>query len=196
MTFFTSDQVEKLSSSTVKIDFLVKMEFVSETVYLWNGEYPLTVLGNVYKPLHGIGTIEGLGQSSTTQSESITLRVSGVPDQDPDLLALSLEETPEANQQLITIYLQLFDDEWQPIGSPITIWWGFMQPPRVEMTPIEGDEGNTQQISITAENAFFNRARPAYGRCTDRDQQKRYSGDKFFQFTPSLLQKTFVYPDY
>jgi hypothetical protein len=49
---------------------------------------------------------------------------------------------------------------------------------------------------MTAENAFFNRSRPPYGRYTDRDQQSRSAGDKFFQFTPSLLFKTFTYPDY
>lgn len=196
MEFFTPEQAEKLSKGTVRCDFLVKLEFVSETVYLWNGHYPLTVAGQVYTPLHGIAVIDGLGVTSNAQSQQITFSVSGIPNQEPDLLALALEETSEANQQSVSVYMQLFDEDWQPEGSPVLIWVGFLQPPRVERTAMTEDEGSIQTIHISAENAFYNRARPAYGRYTDRDQQRRFPGDKFFRFTALLQQKTFVYPDY
>lgn len=196
MTFFTSDQVEILSQNTVRVDFLVKMEFVSETIYVWNGHYDLTVGGNTYKPLHGIGQIEGISQSSGIQSETVTIKAFGIPEQTPDLLSLALEETPEANQQLITIYIQLFDEDWQAVGNPIPIWWGFMQPPRVELSEMTEEAGSVQTITLTAENAFFNRSRPAFGRYTDRDQQNRSDGDLFFQFVPSLLFKSITWPDY
>jgi len=196
MSFFDPTQIEKLSEKTVRVEFLVKFEFLSETVYAWNGEYPLTVAGNTYKPLHGIGRIEGLSSSTTAASESITLSLNGLPNQDPDFFALALEETPEANQQLVTVSMILFDEHWQTVGSPITIWWGFMQPPRVNTTPANELEGGGQTVTVTAENAFFNRSRPPYGRYTDRDQQGRSPGDSFFQYTGSLNFKTFTYPDY
>lgn len=196
MTFFTDEQIELLSSKAVKIDFLVKLEFLSETVYLWNGDYDLTIGGNVYKALHGTGQIEGLGQSSNAQSEAISLKLYGLQSQTPDLLSLALQDTPDANQQLVTIYLQLFDSDWQATGNPIPVWWGFMQPPRVELSEMSDEQGSIQIITVDAENAFYNRSRPPYGRYTDRDQQKRSDGDKFFQFVPNLLFKTITWPDY
>jgi hypothetical protein len=51
-------------------------------------------------------------------------------------------------------------------------------------------------VSLTAENMFYGRSRPPYGRNTDRDQQARSPGDKFFGFVSSLVQKTITYPDY
>lgn len=196
MSFFTEDQINTLTSNNVRCDFLVKMEFKSETVYVWNGDYPLTVNGITYKPLHGIAQISGLGQNAGTDSAQISFSVTGIPDQAPDFLALTLAETPEANQQLVTVYMQFFDDEWQPVGNPLAIWWGYMQPPRISRDTQNGSDGQTQSITMTAENAFYNRSRPPRGRYTDRDQQQRYPGDTFFQFVPTLLNFSTTYPDY
>jgi len=196
MAFFTTEQIEALSQKSVRIAFLCELQFVSDTAYVWNGEYNLFSGGQTWMPLHGIGRIEGLGMSGDAASEQVTLSLSGVPDYEPNILALALEQTPEANQQLVKVYLQFFDEEWQPIGVPVLMWFGFMQPPRVSRTTTDSTDGQVQSITVTAENAFFNRSRAPYGRNTDRDQQKRYPGDKYFQFTPTLLSKTFVYPDY
>lgn len=196
MSFFTAEQLSILSQREVKIAFLVELQFLTDTVYVWNGNTQITSGGQDWKPLYGIGKVEGLGQSAEAQSEQVTLRLIGVPQQDPDILALALEQTPEANQQLVKIYIQLFDSDWQVVGNPILVWFGFMQPPRVSRTETDGEEGQVQEISVTAENAFFNRSRAPYGRNTDRDQQQRYDGDKFFQFVSSLIYKKIVYPDY
>lgn len=196
MAFFTSDQVTAFSQNSVRIAFLCELQFVSQTAYVWNGEYNLSSGGQTWMPMHGIARIEGLGMSGDAASEQVTLSMSGIPDYEPNILALALEQTPEANQQLVKIYLQFFDENWQPVGNPVMVWFGFMQPPRVSRTTQSEFDGQVQSITVTAENAFFNRSRAPYGRNTDRDQQKRYPGDKFFQFTPTLLSKSFTYPDY
>lgn len=196
MAFFTSDQIAAFSKGTVRVDFIVKMEFLSSTVYVWNGHYPLTIGGDTYEPMHGIGQIDNLGTLVNTESSKTTLTVSGLPAGQVDFLAKALEETPEANQQLCTISVLLFDADWQPIGSPIGVFWGFMQPPRVEMSPIDKIDGGTQQIQIDIENAFFNRARPPFGRLGDRDQQKRSDGDLYMQFVSSMMNKKLRYPDF
>ncbi|MFU0504111.1 hypothetical protein [Pseudaminobacter sp. NGMCC 1.201702] len=196
MAFFTPEQIAILSASTVRVDLLVKLEFRSSTQYLWNGSTDLVTGGQTWKPMHGTGVIDGLSAPTGTAAEAVTFQLSGLPDQATDLLRMALEDKQDATQQLVTVYLQLFNADWQPVGVPIGIWWGFMQPARVTRTPMQGTEGAIQSITLQAENAFFNRSRPPYGRYTDRDQQKRYPGDKFFQFTPSLLFKTFTYPDW
>jgi hypothetical protein len=196
MAFFTADQLALLSATTVRCDFLVEMQFQTSTARLWNGETDLVSGGHTWKPMHGAGVIDGLGVSGGTASESVTFTLNGLPTQDPDLLSLALNETPDVLQQLVIVYLQLFGEDWQPVGAPLGIWWGFMQPPKVSRTPMQGTEGATQSVSLTAENAFFNRSKPALGRYTDRDQQSRSAGDKFFQFTPNLLFKKFVWPDF
>lgn len=197
MAFFTAPQLAILAATRVHVDFLAEFQFQSETVRLWrNGTTELVSGGHAWKPAYGTATIDGLGMSGGAISEVVTFTLKGIPDQVPDILGLALSESLEVAQRLVIVYMQMFDEDWQAVGSPIGIFWGFMQPPQVTRTPPQGDEGSTQSITVTAETAFFNRSKPPFGRYTDRDQQQRAPGDKFFQFTPSLLFKDFVWPDY
>ncbi len=196
MAFFTDTQLAQLSASTVRIDLLIQMEFVTDTIRVWNGNTPLVANGETWMPMHGRGTIDGIGYAPGTASESVTLGLSGIPDSATNLLAEALEQTPLADQQMVKIFVQLFDDDWQNVGNPIPIWWGYAQKPEITRSPMQGIEGSTQTLTLTAENAFFNRSRPPYGRLTDRDQQRRHPGDAFCQHMPRLFQATFTYPDY
>src|SRR5690606_5449949 len=121
----------------------------------WNGNTELEAGGQTWAPMYGAASIDGLAAPTDASAEQVTLELNGLPSQATDLLSLALEETPDVVQQLVTIYLQLFDDDWQPVGSPIGIWWGFMQPPRISRTQMQGSDGAIQSISVTAENAFF-----------------------------------------
>lgn len=196
--FFTADQLAILSSTeNVKCALVAKFAFTSATMYAWNGNYALTIGANTYQPMYGMGAIDGLGYAADGSSESVTLTLSGLPDQSSlDFLAMALDGTDEVSQKIVTISLALFDADWQPVGSPLPLFYGFMQPPKVTRTPATQTEGSVQTITITAENIFFNRARPAYGRNNDRDQQARSSGDKFFGFIASLVNKIVAYPDF
>lgn len=196
MAFFTPDQVAALSATVVRAALLVQFDFTSGTKYAWNGNTELVIGGNTYLPMYGFGQIDGLGYSSGEQSEAVTLSLDGLPDQNLDLLSSALAETGEVDQKMLTISLQLFDDDWQPVGSPVGIFRGFMQPPAVSRAAGSETDGGTQTITLDAENIFYGRARPPYGRNTDRDQQARSPGDKFFGFVTSLLFKKIVYPDY
>lgn len=194
MPFFTPDQVEQLSRSTVRVGLLVEKHFKSQTVWLWNGNSVLDAGGREWKPTYGGMQVDGLGQSAEAVSQKVTITASGV---DQTVLGMVLAETEEADQQPIVVLFQLFDDDWQPVGGLIPVFFGLMQPPRVSRTQMNGTEGATQTISLTAENAFYNRARPPYGRYTSLDQNKRTAmPDKFFDFMPSLFNKQFVYPDF
>lgn len=196
MGFFTPDQIELMSKGTVRTDILAEFQFISQTVRIWNGHSPLEAGGHTWKPMHGMAQIDGIGISGGTTSETVNFTLAGLPDQDPDLLGLALSETPDVDQQLVILYLQLFGEDWQPVGNPIGLFWGFMQPPKVSRSVVSGVDNPVQTVTMSAENAFFNRSRPANGRYTDRDQQQRHPGDKFFQFVPSLLFKKIVWPDF
>jgi hypothetical protein len=198
MEFFTPEQIERLSRTTVRCDFLVKFDFASGPDFAWNGNTALPALdGNTYKPMYGFGQIDGLGLAGPgTTSEAITMSLDGLPNMPLDFLGKALAETSEVEQRMLTVSLQLFDDDWQCVAVPVPLFFGFMQPPKVSRSPMQGTEGAVQSVSLTAENMFYGRSRPPYGRNTDRDQQARSPGDKFFGFVSSLVQKTITYPDY
>lgn len=196
MAFFTAEQVAQLSASTVRVALLTEFRFTSGVKRVWNGETLLVSGEREWLPMHGAGSIDGLSVPTGTAAEAVTFTVSGLPGDASGLLAEALAGTDDVTQQLVTVFLQLFTEDWQPAGTPIGIWWGFMQPPKVSRSEMQGVDGAVQSVEMTAENAFFNRSRPPFGRYTDRDQQRRSPGDTFLQFTSSLLFKTFNYPQY
>lgn len=193
MPFFTAQQAAHLAATTARVAWLAKAQFKSETVRLWAGDSILDAAGQEWHPTYGLVQIDGLGFTGEPVSRQITMTVSGV---DAAVLPLALSETHEAEQQPLIIYLQLFDAEWQVAGGLIPLFHGLMQPPRVTRSEATESEGAIQSVSLSAENFMFNRAKPPNGRYTDRDQNKRTTGDRFFEFMHSLRDKTYRWPDF
>jgi hypothetical protein len=196
MTFFTPSEIAVFESGSVRCAFLVKMDFASETIGVWNGNTKLLVDGVDYMPMYGAGTIDGLSFTNSTTSDQVTIGVSGA---NADILGLAMAEAGEVQDRLVTIFLQLFDDNWQPIAAAPAIFFGYMQPPEGNQDEVVLDVGAsspTHTITIAAENIYFNRSRAPGGRYSDRDQQYRHPGDDVFNFMPGLVFKTFNYPDF
>lgn len=195
--FFTPEQIERFSASVVRCDFLVEFDFATGPKYAWNGNTELPIGDKTYQPMFGAGAIEGLEQAGQgTKSSAVTLSLNGLPGDRLDMLAAALGDTEAVQQRMLTVSIVFFDEDWQVIGVPAPIFFGFMQPPKVSRSPMQGTEGATQSVSLTAENVFFGRARAPNGRYTDRDQQARSPGDKFFGFVSSLVHKVITYPDF
>lgn len=199
MAFFSAAQIETLSQREIRVALLAELEFESGDVNVWNGSSELTVGAKSYLPMRGTGRIDGLGEVGTDESRSVTMSVGALPidgDATNEFLGAVLADTADVTQQFASINIVLFDSEWQPVGSTIPIFWGYMQPPELNRSEMNGESGGDQVASIQVENAFYNRSLPPHGRNTDRDQNARYPGDKFFSFVSSLLFKTITYPDY
>lgn len=194
MSFFSSAQVTAFSQSTVRVGLLYELFFKSETACYWSGNRKLVAGSREWLPTFGAVRVSGLGATTEAVSKQVTLSVSGV---DEKALRMVTAETEEADQQPAVIHLQLFDDKWQNAGATVSIFPGIMQPPKVSRSAVTQDKGAEQTIAISLENAFLERARPAYGRYTASDQNHRTeTQDDFCNFIPSLFSKTFTYPDY
>ncbi|MGD9869315.1 MAG: hypothetical protein AB7U38_15105, partial [Hyphomicrobiales bacterium] len=184
MAFFTPEEAAQLAKSTVRLGTLVTFEFASDTQRVWTGDGPLTVDGETYAGLGELGQIDGLREVRNAESHQVTFSLSGIS---PDLLPLALSETEDVAGQMASVAMQLFDAELQPIGSPIAVYWGIMQAPRVSRTEATETEGAVQTIAIPSENIFVGRHRPRAGRYTDREQQTRYPGDRFCAWVAELV---------
>lgn len=168
------------------------MHFKSQTERVWSGITTLDAAGQEWKPTYGAVQLDGLGWTGQPQSKQISLRLSGV---DTNFLMLARAGTEEADQQPIAVHLLFFDADWQPVGGLVPVFVGLMQPPKVSRSQVDGLDGPEQSVTLTAENLFFNRAKPPQGRYTSADQAKRVGwGDKFFDFTPQLRDKLFRWP--
>lgn len=194
MAFFTDDQIELMVRRTVRSAWLIEMQFKSATSRVWAGDTPIDINGHLWQPTYGMVQIEGLGFTGEPVSQQVTVTAPGV---DETLLSMALAEGNEADQQPAMFYLQFFGDDWQPVGGLAPLFFGLMQQPRVSRSAPSDTEGAVQSISLPIENPFYNRARPPFGRFTALDQNRRTPvQDDFFNFVPSLANKTIRYPDF
>jgi hypothetical protein len=195
--FFTADQIVQLKKSTLRADLVTSMYFDSETIHAWNGNWEMESGGETYIPMFGLGQISDITISGGTETTPVTTSVGGIPDGRMDIIGKALSEDGETEQNIQTISIQVFDEAWQVLGSPISIFAGFMQAPSVDRSPATETEGATMSVAIEALNVFYNRSLPPYGRNSDTDQKRRSPTDEFFEFTMSLTPiRVFVYPNY
>jgi hypothetical protein len=183
-------------AGTVYAALLVDFDFDGAPTYIWNGFGPRTFDGKDYIGCGDLGTIEGLEEVRNAQSQRVTFTLSGVADSPIDLLAIALDSADIVQGRNVTVFEQLFNADWSTLGSPIALYQGIMQQPRVTREAATEDQGARRVITLGSENAFFGRSRPPAGRLTDREQQHRFSGDLFCEYTAMLVQQSLTWPDY
>ncbi|GAB5376469.1 MAG: hypothetical protein AcusKO_29310 [Acuticoccus sp.] len=182
----------QLAGERVRVDALVEFSFLSDTVRLWNGFGTLkTSDDRNWEGIGGIGRIDGLEQSVDGTAPEQTFTLSGV---DSRFAALAKGSADEYYRRPVSVFLQFFDDDWQTLDSPLAISLRHME--RLKATRAQGDEGFVYTVSITAETPFTTRRRPPFSYYTDRDQQRRFPGDRGCEEIAGIEGKKIVFPDY
>jgi hypothetical protein len=190
--FFTSDQIDAMMETTVRAATLVDFQ-LDTPQYIWNGFGDLSASSHTYKGVGAILQINGLSQDRGAASQQFTIVLSGV---DSNTIAATISESDLVQGKIAVVSMLLRDDAWQAIGNPIPIRFGICGIPRVTHNPAVGQDGADRSVSLDVENLFYGRSRPPAGRYTDRDQQTRFSGDRFFERVSLLQNRSVVWPNY
>ncbi len=193
MPFISTEQAALLNASSVRIATLAEFQFRAATTYLWNGAGVLDVAGFEWQGLNGWGGIDQLPNLHGTESDLITVTMSGV---DPANIALAKNSVDDVEGRYAYFWLQLFDADWQPVGTRIPAWWGTMQRIVIERSGDGEAGGSIRTVGLEIENPYAARGQSAAGRYTDSDQEYRYSGDKFCRFVSDQALNALVWPDY
>ena len=156
--------------------FLVSIQFVSTTEYVWTGIGNLVWNGQTWQGLGEFGNISAIGETADVNALNITLTLSGVPS---DLLGYAMSEC-RINYP-VTIWVGFLAPDGTVVADPYKCWNGALDVPTIE----EG--GETSTISITAENSLVDMGRAPNRRFTDADQKRDYPNDDGFVFVPGCV---------
>lgn len=197
MGLFPETISHALGGGKVESAFLVRFDFTSETIYLWNGNGLLdTRDGNKWQGLGNLGALSGIEQAINGEAPQATFTLSGI---DAQIVRLARDEfEAEVLNRQVYVLIQFFgvDDPEDPgnqrlLDSPFPVWSGKCLSPTFTMS----NDGK-RSIDIDAESLFSLRSRPQWAMYTDADQQRRYPGDEGFEFVGSLVNKVVTWPDY
>lgn len=191
MSFFPETIADALAGRKPKSANLVLFDFLGEPVRLWTGNGVLENVGGAdWKGIGGLGAMSGLEQAVNGEAPDASFILSGI---DAQIMRLARDEfEAKAKDRKVTVYLQFFGaDDDQPLDAPYPIWAGRMHAP---LFKISAD--GAREITLTAESLFTLRSRPNFAMNTDRDQDRRFAGDRGFEFVATLVNKVVTWPDF
>ncbi|WP_225205392.1 hypothetical protein [Novosphingobium huizhouense] len=198
MSLFPDTIAADLAGKVVQCCFLVKFDFTTEPVRLWiGGNGKLTTNdGQVWSGLGQFGAVSGVEQAVNGDAPEMSFTLSGI---DAQIMRLAKDEfEAEVKGRLVYVLLQFFGvddpddpDNQRPLDLPYPITAARCLKPEFQFA-----ENGERSVTVKAESLFSLRSRPRWSMYTDADQQRRFPGDKGFEFVSSLVNKVVTWPDY
>lgn len=186
MGYFSATIEAALAGQEVRGAFLVRFDFASQSVWLWQGHGQLSAGGAVWSGAGELGSITGLESPLSGIAPVVTFTISGV---DSFLTAEAVGNPSEYKEQPVTVFLQFFDSNWAPLDSPYSIFAGIM-----DMMKIKTSGPRTRTIEVTAEGLFTRRTFPPWGELSSNSQRYLYPGDSSLDYIPLLQYQNIFWP--
>lgn len=191
----------QLRGTTVRASWLVRFDFRSGEMRLWQG------VGDLYtrdprnpsseartmkwKGLRNLGALSAIQSGPGQAVEEMEFAIAG----GPELVARFSEDQEEATGREVEVLLQWFDlADWSPLGMPEVEFVGVMGPLRAERPKVKAGGQATRIVSVRASNFLINRARSPNSYYSHRDQQARSQGDNIFFAMPKMADKRILWP--
>lgn len=189
----------QLSGKTVRVAPLVRFDFRSGPMAVWPGTSPRVFGGETYRPLPGL-SVSALSADAGLVASEMEIQLFATP----EMLAHLSEDAAESAGRQVRVGVQFFEmrqrDEagnwvdWQPVDEPLVLFVGRMGPLEVDRPASDGEA--TRVLSVKAQDAFVNAARPPFGTYSHQDQQMRAPGDNLFARQNRMASKKVLWPDY
>lgn len=187
MTFLTAPALAAIAKRSVKLALLAHFDFVGDPRRYWTGFGPLPTLdGHSWEGTAGLGQISGLNVPIGTVAQQVSFVLSGV---DARVATLARRQSDLVKGRACTALVQIFNDDWSPLGNPLHVWSG-----ELDVMSFEQDEDGTYTVKVSAESIWAARRKSPFGFYTDADQQARSPGDRGLELMASLPGKTITWP--
>ena len=192
MSFIPDTIAARIGGQTVTADQLVLFDWLPTASRYWPGFGELiTADGNLWNGTTGNGTdsvlkIDGLEYALGTGAPKATFTVGAL---DPNILVLAQGQATLVKNRQVTVYLQFFDANQQPLDTPYPLWVGFL-----DVMSYRSTRDGAYQVSVTAEGPWTRRNRPAAAYYDPQDQAARgYPGDTGLNQIPALAGQTLLW---
>jgi hypothetical protein len=188
VSLFPSTVDAALAGKVIRNARLVRFDFASATVRLWQGHGDLLAGGKIWKGGGELGSISGLEIPIGDAAPVVTFSLSGV---NQSLIAEALSTPSEYKDQPVAVYYHFFDQDWAPLDSPQAIFLGRMDVMKVKTT------GPTKRtIELTAEGLFTQRGKAPWGYLSDSSQQGLFPGSRGLDQMAKMANFSAIWPNF
>lgn len=174
---FSDEMIYWLSRDRVTAVLAARIDFESGTVYVHSGTGPMVINGLVYSGMGTMGSVDDVGETSTTSPTQLKMTLSGL---DMSLFATTLNERCVGRNA--ELYLVALDD------SGVAQVADLLFKGRVSTTGAIAGGTNTLQYTIS--NVFEDWQRPFPDRNTDESHQTAQPGDRIFRYVAQMAERS------
>ena len=171
----TAGMIAEITADKLTPITLVKFEFDSGDVTLWDGIGDLSWSGDTYTGSGGLLAMSPIIESGDLVANSVEFVLSGI---DAAIVSTALSEDYQGRP--VSMWRGAFDSSRAIIADPILIFAGTM-----DVMPIR-DEGATATVSVVAESEIRSLTRASTRKWTSMDQKAFYPNDKGFDEVPQI----------
>lgn len=148
-----------------------------DPVYAVTGNATITYAGEVWSAIGGLGQIDTIGEGTDGSATGVKASLYEVPADFRDDIA-----DQAVRGCLYELYVGALDPSYQEVVGFKNIWKG-----RLDTYEIV-DAGETITVTAGGESRMRDQRRPAIRRFTDWWQQRRYPGDRCFEYVTRMVE--------
>lgn len=177
MRTISGTNLAALSAAQVARAYLLRLDFPSEVIGLHGGVGEYTFGGVTYRGMGRFtGGISTVSEGSDAKPRGMTFELTGL-----DLELLSKVQGEVCAGRDADLFMLLFNAvTFEPLTTPYTVWSGLM-----DTLSYRIDVG-AFDLQLACESRLVKLGRRNTRRRTNADQQARFPGDLFFQYTDQL----------
>ena len=179
----------RASATVAGVAWLAEMDFADGMWRVTTAPRDLLVGGNTFQGLGSMVGVSDLTEGPDSAAAQLTLSLSAA---NSALFALAMGRVEGYRGRGVRLYLQLFDEAMQPVGSPVLRWRGVMNKVSITRKPaaVGSTNPSTGSVDMLCSRTGMARARHSQGlRLTDAQQQARYPGDTGLRYVRTLIEQ-------
>lgn len=148
-----------------------------DPVYAWTGTGTLRFDGADWPGIHSIGAIDTIGEGTDGSATGVKATLYEVPANFRNDI-----RDQAVRGSAFELYVGALDETFQQVVGVKLIWKGRLAGYEVV------DAGETITVTASGESRQIDQRRPTIKRFTDEWQQRRYPGDRFFEYVPRMAE--------
>lgn len=148
-----------------------------DPVYAWSGIGEITFDGKTFDGVGSLGGVSAISEQADGTASGLSLSLSGI---DPDFTQYLIEQPYRGAQ--VDLYIGTLNEGFSEVAS-----WKRLSRWRLNAVSVVEDESGLQ-VNVECEGAFIDQARARVRRFTNEEQQRRYPGDKFFEYMAAMQE--------
>jgi hypothetical protein len=153
-----------------------------DPAYAWSGIGEIMFDSKTFLGVGSLGGISGAAEQSDGTASGLGLTLSGI---DPDFTTYLIEQPYRGAR--VDLYIGALDE-----GFANVVAWKRHSVWRINRVSVV-DGADTSKISVECETAFLDQTRARVRRFTDEEQQRRYAGDKFFEYMAAMQEVRIIW---